>query len=351
LQSWGQVLPEPKTNLPPRKRAKTADEKEQRRIERVKRNRLAAHNSRERKRAEVEALQLQKDELEARLKVMEDQMRQKDQELAVYRNMFPEADKANLDSLNPSMNSTLQANPLEAFQTKNDPVIINEPAMTTSTQTSPDSLLSTVDSFDSPMTQLTEDPATPRQATYAVEPDQTQHSAAMLCDLQCRSGSMGPVAARQSVALLVLFHWLIALNLRICMTTVISTVGSILTSSLTRTTQSPSRASSSLSFRLIRPTFLSMLMLSSPTRMPAQAQRLLLATSLALRRKQTISHSQLSSDASLAGRPTSLGRNRIDLVRHRKLESRRSKHRLALDIKRVCHQFPEYGGQKHFRRR
>jgi transcriptional activator HAC1 len=42
-KSWGQVLPEPKTNLPPRKRAKTDDEKEQRRIERVKRNRLVRH--------------------------------------------------------------------------------------------------------------------------------------------------------------------------------------------------------------------------------------------------------------------------------------------------------------------
>ncbi|KAI7535968.1 hypothetical protein KC331_g11730, partial [Hortaea werneckii] len=30
-KSWGQELPEPKTHLPPRKRAKTDDEKEQRR--------------------------------------------------------------------------------------------------------------------------------------------------------------------------------------------------------------------------------------------------------------------------------------------------------------------------------
>ncbi|KAF2281489.1 uncharacterized protein EI97DRAFT_429509 [Westerdykella ornata] len=67
-KSWGQVLPEPKTNLPPRKRAKTEDEKEQRRIERVKRNRLAAHNSRERKRQEVEQLQAEKDKLEVELK-------------------------------------------------------------------------------------------------------------------------------------------------------------------------------------------------------------------------------------------------------------------------------------------
>ena len=55
-KSWGQELPEPKTTLPPRKRAKTDDEKEQRRIERIKRNRAAAHNSRERKRQETETL-------------------------------------------------------------------------------------------------------------------------------------------------------------------------------------------------------------------------------------------------------------------------------------------------------
>ena len=55
-KSWGQELPAPKTTLPPRKRAKTDDEKEQRRIERIKRNRAAAHNSRERKRQETEVL-------------------------------------------------------------------------------------------------------------------------------------------------------------------------------------------------------------------------------------------------------------------------------------------------------
>ena len=55
-KSWGQQLPEPTTTLPPRKRAKTDDEKEQRRIERIKRNRAAAHNSRERKRQESETL-------------------------------------------------------------------------------------------------------------------------------------------------------------------------------------------------------------------------------------------------------------------------------------------------------
>jgi len=70
-KSWGQVLPEPKTNLPPRKRAKTEDEKEQRRVERVLRNRRAAQSSRERKRQETEKLEKRNQELELRLKEVE----------------------------------------------------------------------------------------------------------------------------------------------------------------------------------------------------------------------------------------------------------------------------------------
>jgi transcriptional activator HAC1 len=63
-KSWGQELPTPKTNLPPRKRAKTDDEKEQRRIERVLRNRAAAQTSRERKRLEMEKLETEKIRME-----------------------------------------------------------------------------------------------------------------------------------------------------------------------------------------------------------------------------------------------------------------------------------------------
>lgn len=44
-------------SLPPRKRAKTKDEKEQRRIERIMRNRQAAHASREKKRKHLEELE------------------------------------------------------------------------------------------------------------------------------------------------------------------------------------------------------------------------------------------------------------------------------------------------------
>ncbi|KAG0635997.1 hypothetical protein HOY80DRAFT_1139455 [Tuber brumale] len=53
---WGRELPIPTTHLPPRKRARTAEEKEQRRIERILRNRAAAQTSRERKEKEVQGL-------------------------------------------------------------------------------------------------------------------------------------------------------------------------------------------------------------------------------------------------------------------------------------------------------
>lgn len=46
-----------KSSLPPRKRARTQEEKEQRRVERILRNRRAAHASREKKRRHVEFLE------------------------------------------------------------------------------------------------------------------------------------------------------------------------------------------------------------------------------------------------------------------------------------------------------
>ncbi|KAI4163953.1 MAG: hypothetical protein LQ342_002450 [Letrouitia transgressa] len=73
-KSWGQELPTPKTNLPPRKRAKTEDEKEQRRIERVLRNRQAAQSSRERKRQEVEKLEGEKQTIEEQNKLLKERL-------------------------------------------------------------------------------------------------------------------------------------------------------------------------------------------------------------------------------------------------------------------------------------
>lgn len=66
------VDPNFKTSLPPRKRAKTDEEKEQRRVERILRNRRAAHASREKKRKHVEYLEAYVLALESNMATLSD---------------------------------------------------------------------------------------------------------------------------------------------------------------------------------------------------------------------------------------------------------------------------------------
>lgn len=69
------VDPNFKSTLPPRKRAKTKEEKEQRRVERILRNRRAAHASREKKRKHVEYLESYVVKLEQNLQIMSDNLK------------------------------------------------------------------------------------------------------------------------------------------------------------------------------------------------------------------------------------------------------------------------------------
>ncbi|OAL00753.1 hypothetical protein IQ06DRAFT_294021 [Phaeosphaeriaceae sp. SRC1lsM3a] len=186
-KSWGQVLPEPKTSLPPRKRAKTEDEKEQRRIERVKRNRLAAHNSRERKRQEYEVLQAEKDQMEADLKSFKERMAQMEAELKFYRQKYPGEAPEHVFDLSASDSA--------------DTVC---PARTSASFPSPISM----DSMDSPRDSSCQ-PETPASFEVATpEFDSTQYPAVILCDLQCRSdsGTLAPSRWTAMWAYLSLFH-------------------------------------------------------------------------------------------------------------------------------------------------
>jgi len=63
-KAWGQPVPEINPILPPRKRAKTAEEKEQRKNERILRNRRAADKSRQRQKAAVAELEITKSQME-----------------------------------------------------------------------------------------------------------------------------------------------------------------------------------------------------------------------------------------------------------------------------------------------
>ncbi|KAI7202992.1 hypothetical protein KC316_g1536 [Hortaea werneckii] len=177
-KSWGQELPEPKTHLPPRKRAKTDDEKEQRRIERIKRNRAAAHNSRERKRQETETLAVA--------------LARANAELEAYRRLhgplpaniqLPDVQLSSdmVDTPAPSLvesHGTAEAAPSPSspathmFHLHQDQHIKQEP----------------LDHHPFPSTIPPAFETSHLDSKPTLSPlDQTQHSAAMLCDLQCRS--------------------------------------------------------------------------------------------------------------------------------------------------------------------
>ncbi|KAI1634663.1 hypothetical protein F4809DRAFT_504897 [Biscogniauxia mediterranea] len=201
-KSWGQVLPEPKTNLPPRKRAKTEDEKEQRRVERVLRNRRAAQSSRERKRQEVEALERRNSQLEAAL------LNQQKQNMM----LMEELTKLRRDSGVVSRSSS----PLDGFQPS--PLTLSQPLFGSSENASQGNPGMMNDFILMPEQDGTVDPAslspelnpvsdkdvnesstttttttttteTPAKASSAAptSTDVTQHPAAVLCDLQCPS--------------------------------------------------------------------------------------------------------------------------------------------------------------------
>jgi len=91
-KSWGQVLPEPTTNLPPRKRAKTDAEKAQRKYERVQRNRQAAHNSRLRKQNEMDRLAEENIELREKIAKMEAELAQLKNEKSIPNLKFETSD-------------------------------------------------------------------------------------------------------------------------------------------------------------------------------------------------------------------------------------------------------------------
>ncbi|PHH88711.1 hypothetical protein CDD83_7171 [Cordyceps sp. RAO-2017] len=193
-KSWGQVLPEPKTNLPPRKRAKTEDEKEQRRVERVLRNRRAAQSSRERKRLEVEALERRNQELEALLVSTRNTNLMLLEELNRFRR------ESGVVTRSPSPLNSLRDNPITLSQqlfgsqdgarlvSEHSTDLVGELMMSSalSTTVNPASLspeLAPVSDQAKACNPSTE-PQPSQQLTRAASPDLTQHPAEMLYDLQ-----------------------------------------------------------------------------------------------------------------------------------------------------------------------
>lgn len=212
-KSWGQVLPEPKTSLPPRKRAKTEDEKEQRRIERVKRNRLAAHNSRERKRSEMDRMTQINEYLAAQIRQRDEHIEQLRHEVAQLRNAIP----GNHQHI-PTTNE------LPSHQTSPHQMLAPSPAGFTMSMSTPSTNLS---------------PHTPAALDFdddmAKETGMTRYPAAMSCeqvDLQCQpvSSLLSASSPSQRFLLAMTFLTIMASNLWPAAMTSLSATLSTLTS-------------------------------------------------------------------------------------------------------------------------
>jgi hypothetical protein len=227
-KSWGQVLPEPKTSLPPRKRAKTEDEKEQRRIERVKRNRLAAHNSRERKRQEYEVLQADKDQMADKMQRMVDKMARMEAELKSYRKLYP-------GKVPESIAFDLSAPLSDVTPSTADTIC---PTQTTTSFPSPMSM--SMDSLDSPRDSSCQ-PETPASSFEGASPefDSTQYPAVILCDLQCRSDSVSASRPSRQMAATLAYLTLFNLTLPSTKNLLSSTISSTSTSSTKKALQLP----------------------------------------------------------------------------------------------------------------
>jgi transcriptional activator HAC1 len=223
-----------------RKRAKTEDEKEQRRVERVLRNRRAAQSSRERKRQEVEALEKRNKELEHRLEEME---RDKLTLMAQLHRMRRDTGLAHrsspsshdpfsggnvmffpglFDSSDSQASVGSKANSLMGEMQLSAPVSPTVDPKSLSPELPSVQLNVTPDASDSgaigptstSKTVSTDAVATAVTAAPPAKPsnsDLTQRPAAMLCDLQCHqseaTGSAAPLISRPSFP----FHWMLAL--------------------------------------------------------------------------------------------------------------------------------------------
>ena len=209
-KSWGQELPTPKTNLPPRydtiilnhhrastynsnrKRAKTEDEKEQRRIERVLRNRQAAQSSRERKRQEVEKLEGEKQSIEQQNESLKQRLLAAEHEKFLLHQRVAKM-QAQMEAMKRrSSPPNVSTPPMGPDLLEHDQVIKKEFDDYHFSLPTPQSTLHNRSTFSSPSTATYSESSTPATIglgldTLTSSPDMTQHPAAMLCDLQCQS--------------------------------------------------------------------------------------------------------------------------------------------------------------------
>ena len=180
-----------------RKRAKTDDEKEQRRIERVLRNRQAAQSSRERKRQEVEKLEGEKFDIEDQNQQLRDSImmvqHEKFQLEQHVRKLQADIDMLKNGQSPPPGNSSTSTPIVKPHPYLKEEAVEDYPFNLPTPRTSVENLSPT----------LLSPPVTNHSFSRSPSPsggdfdslsslDMTQHPAAMLCGLQCQSKAAWP---------------------------------------------------------------------------------------------------------------------------------------------------------------
>lgn len=166
-KSWGQQLPTPTTNLPPRKRAKTAEEKEQRRVERVLRNRAAAQKSREVKKMQLEKIEQERDILKGE----KEKILEAHKQLLEYTQRLEEENRRLREKSQPDLRTEGQLpTPKQEEPSLDVPFTFGLSEFTLD----PTTLLSSTDFSDS-------------DGTFS-SPCMTHQPAVLMCDLPCQRG-------------------------------------------------------------------------------------------------------------------------------------------------------------------
>lgn len=193
-KAWGQPVPEIKQILPPRKRAKTAEEKEQRKNERILRNRRAADKSRQRQKAAVADLEVKTSRIENENALLRDM-------LARYQQRFGVPDDLKL-SLSTSTHPTELHSAPSPFDLDGDddetpddslygtPAPESQPTLVQTDHThsinhqSPSLTHSLNLDNKEPLPEAATQPGYDSLSSTSV---MTQYPAAVLCDLQCQT--------------------------------------------------------------------------------------------------------------------------------------------------------------------
>jgi len=206
-----------------RKRAKTEDEKEQRRVERVLRNRRAAQSSRERKRQEVEALEAEKQAVERQNQDL--QMRLADSEAKIAA-LQAELERIGGSAMTVFRGSSAPSTPehVEQFRQAPTPITFSQDLFGSSTEsdTRPISTQALVEPQPQTLNPASLSPeirAVAESTSNASASDMTQHPAAMLCDLQCQSEEQRPWTDSMRISHLLAMTFLITVSSEVILTT------------------------------------------------------------------------------------------------------------------------------------